>query len=219
MKKTTHSKSTESNVATTTAAPQEQTAKTPPPSPPPPKGPSLAVIFALPIVAAVMLGIGTKWGSTIQSGLSNLWTMVIPSTAEDEAANEADDDSAGLQFYTCGMHPWVILPNPGSCPICQMDLTPIDPDKFSGEITIDPVIIQNIGVRIEPVKSGPLVRTIRTVGTVDYDETSVRDINMKVPGWIEKLYVDYLGVEIDEGQALFEYYSPALYAAQEEFLL
>ncbi|MEE8154172.1 MAG: efflux RND transporter periplasmic adaptor subunit, partial [Phycisphaerales bacterium] len=42
---------------------------------------------------------------------------------------------------------------------------------------------------------------------------------MKVPGWIEKLYVDYLGVEIDEGQALFEYYSPALYAAQEEFLL
>ena len=105
MKKTTHSKSAKSNVATTTAAPQEQTEKTPPPSPPPPKGPSLAVIFVLPIVAVVMLGIGTKWGSTIQSGLSNLWTMVIPSTTEDEAAKGADDDSAALQFYTRGMHP------------------------------------------------------------------------------------------------------------------
>ena len=222
MKQTKHTKiakSAESDVPTTTDAAQAQTEKQPPPSPPPPKGPSLTVIFALLIVAVVMLGIGAKWGSTIQSGLSNLWTMVIPSNTRDEAANEADDDSAGLQFYTCGMHPWVILPNPGSCPICPMDLTPIDPGKFSGEITIDPVIVQNIGVRIEAVKSGPLVRTIRTVGTVDYDETSVRDINMKVKGWIEKLYVDYLGVEIDEGQALFEYYSPDLYAAQDEFLL
>ena len=222
MKQTKHTKiakSAESNVATTTGAAQEQTEKKPPPSPPPPKGPSLAVIFALLIVAVVMLAVGTKWGSTIQSGLSNLWAMVVPSSSRDKAANEADDDSAGLQFYTCGMHPWVILPNPGSCPICQMDLTPIDPDKFSGEITIDPVITQNIGVRIEPVKSGPLVRTIRTVGTVDYDETTVRDISMKVEGWIEKLYVDYLGVEVAEGQALFEYYSPDLYAAQDEFLL
>ena len=151
--------------------------------------------------------------------LGAMYAMRWDGAGKQVAATQPAGDGMDLQYYSCGMHPWVILPNPGSCPICQMDLTPIDPDKFSGEITIDPVITQNIGIRIAPVKTGPLVRTIRTVGTVDYDETSVRDINMKVPGWIEKLYVDYLGVEIDEGQALFEYYSPDLYAAQDEFLL
>ena len=100
-KQTKIAKSAESDVATTTDAAQAQTEKQPPPSPPPPKGPSLAAILALPIVAVVMLGVGTKWGSTIQSSLSNLWTMVIPSSTGDEAANEANDDSAGLQFYTC----------------------------------------------------------------------------------------------------------------------
>ncbi len=130
----------------------------------------------------------------------------------------ADDDS-GLTYYSCGMHPWVILPEPGSCPVCHMDLTPIDPAKFTGEITIDPVIVQNIGVRVEPVTKGELVQTIRTVGTVDYDETTVRDVNIKVSGWIETLHVDSLGAEVEAGQPLFDLYSPELYEAQEEYLL
>jgi multidrug efflux pump subunit AcrA (membrane-fusion protein) len=100
-----------------------------------------------------------------------------------------------------------------------MDLTPLDPDKFTGEIMIDPVVTQNIGVRIGPVTKGPLVQTIRTVGTIDYDETSVRDVNIKVTGWIEKLYVDYLGAEVAAGQALFDVYAPDLFEAQEQYLL
>ncbi|MBT8208522.1 MAG: efflux RND transporter periplasmic adaptor subunit, partial [Acidimicrobiia bacterium] len=57
------------------------------------------------------------------------------------------------------------------------------------------------------------------VGTIDFDETTVRDINIKVPGWIEAVHVDYLGAEVSAGDPLFEFYSPELYAAQEEFLL
>jgi len=59
------------------------------------------------------------------------------------------------------MHPWVILPRKGICPICEMELTPLDPSKFTGEVAIDPVVSQNIGVRVEPVVVGPLTRTIR----------------------------------------------------------
>ena len=111
----------------------------------------------------------------------------FPIASQDPQATEDDN---GLTYYSCGMHPWVILPEPGSCPVCHMDLTPIDPAKFTGEITIDPVIVQNIGVRVEPVTKGELVQTIRTVGTVEYDETTVRDVNIKVSGWIETLHVE-----------------------------
>jgi Cu(I)/Ag(I) efflux system membrane fusion protein len=122
------------------------------------------------------------------------------------------------QYYTCGMHPWVISPRPGNCPICQMKLVPIDPAKFTGEIVINPVVVQNIGVRVAPVVAGPVTQVIRTVGTVDYNEALARDINIKVAGWADKLYVDYLGAPVEKGQTLFDLYSPALYSAQEEYL-
>jgi RND family efflux transporter MFP subunit len=60
---------------------------------------------------------------------------------------------------------------------------------------------------------------IRTVGTVDYNETLVRDVNLKVGGWVEKLHVDYLGAPVKAGEPLFELYSPELYAAQDEYLV
>ncbi|MDX1565763.1 MAG: efflux RND transporter periplasmic adaptor subunit, partial [Phycisphaeraceae bacterium] len=66
---------------------------------------------------------------------------------------------------------------------------------------------------------GPLTRTLRAVGHVDYDETTRRDINVKTPGWIEKLHVERLGDRVDKNQPLFDFYSPVLYSAQEEYLL
>jgi membrane fusion protein, copper/silver efflux system len=136
-------------------------------------------------------------------------------TASSDPDDRSHDD---FEFYTCGMHPWVILPDPGLCPICSMTLLPMDPEKFTGEMVIDPVVTQNIGVRIAPVTAGPVVRTIRTIGTITYDETRVRDINIKAPGWIEKLYVDYEGAEVEEGDPLFDLYSPKIYSAQSEYL-
>ena len=191
----------------------------PPPSPTPPRGPSPGTVFTWLTFGAVMLATGVIWASAIQPGIARLWRTVVPGSEGATTRPGTGGDTAAADFYTCGMHPWVVLPQAGLCPICHMDLTPIDPDKFTGEITIDPVITQNIGVRIEPVTRGPVVRTIRTVGTIDYDETGVRDVNIKVSGWIEKLYVDYLGAAVEAGQPLFDLYSPQLYEAQEEYLL
>jgi RND family efflux transporter MFP subunit len=133
--------------------------------------------------------------------------------------NQGADGTETTTWYSCGMHPWVLLPQPGECPVCHMELTPVQASEFTGEVTIDPTMVQNIGVRVAPVESGPVVRTIRTVGTVDYDETRVRDVNTKVAGWIEKLHVDYLGSPVRQGEPLFELYAPALYEAQEQYLL
>jgi len=100
-----------------------------------------------------------------------------------------------------------------------MTLVPLDAGKFSGEVTIDPVVAQNIGVRVEPVGEGTESGSIRTVGNITYDETRLGDVNLKVSGWIEKLYVDFVGAPVKRGQPLFELYSPELYSAQEEYLL
>jgi RND family efflux transporter MFP subunit len=100
-----------------------------------------------------------------------------------------------------------------------MKLVPIDPAKFTGQVAIDPLVTQNIGVRVSPVVTGPVTRTIRTVGSVDYNETQVRDVSLKVSGWVEKLFVNAVGQTVEKDQPLVEIYSPDLFAAQEEYLL
>ena len=66
---------------------------------------------------------------------------------------------------------------------------------------------------------GPLRRTIRTVGTIDDNETALAEVNTKFKGWIEKLYVDATGQQVHRGEPLFEIYSPELYSAEREYLL
>jgi Cu(I)/Ag(I) efflux system membrane fusion protein len=188
-----------------------------PPRAAPPRGPSGKAILALLAGAGLVLWIGVTWSAPLKAGAGRIASVLGGAGAE--AAPAQDSPAATVRYYTCGMHPWVVLPKPGDCPICHMKLTPIDPAKFTGEITINPVVAQNIGVRVAPVTTGPLTRTIRTVGTVDYNETAVRDVNIKLAGWIEKLHVTYMGEAVTKGQPLLELYAPDLYSAQEEYLL
>ena len=176
------------------------------------------LLTATAIVLIAIL-IGVVFAGPLRAGFSVAGGIIGFEHDHDGDVVAVTDESGNVQYYTCGMHPWVILPKPGDCPICHMELTPIDPAKFTGEITIDPVVVQNMGVRVEPVVTGPLTKTIRTVGTVDYNERNVRDVNIKVSGWIEELHVDYVGATVQAGDPLFELYSPQLYAAQEEYLL
>lgn len=182
-----------------------------------PKAMRWQTLVVTAVVAAIAVFVGLVFAAPLQSGLdaAGHW-LGFGHNHEVDAVTDADGN---VQYYTCGMHPWVILSEPGDCPICHMELTPIDPDKFTGEIVIDPVVVQNMGVRIAPVVTGPLTKTIRTVGTVDYNEQAVRDVNTKVSGWIEKLDVDFVGEKVQAGDPLFGLYSPQLYAAQEEYLL
>ena len=86
-------------------------------------------------------------------------------------------------------------------------------------IVIDPATIQNIGVQTADVQERPLTRSIRTVGHLDYNEEMYSRINVKYPGWIEKLYVNETGQPVAEGDPMLDIYSPELVAAQEEYLL
>lgn len=102
-----------------------------------------------------------------------------------------------------------------------MDMVPVFEDEAadSSTISIDSVTTQNMGVRTGIVSKGPLRRSIRTVGVVDFDETALADVTTKFKGWIEKLYVDATGKQAHKGEPLFEIYSPELVSAQTEYLL
>ena len=140
-----------------------------------------------------------------------------------QPVDESGDDGGTL--YTCGMHPNVIQEEPGSCPICGMDLTPMDKPKKQGEkekggtVTVDPVMVQNMGVRIAHVERGPIFRHIRTIGEVDVAENEISVVNLRFSGWVERIYADETGQEVKRGDWLFSIYSPELVSAQKEYLL
>jgi RND family efflux transporter MFP subunit len=167
-------------------------------------------------IALIMLSLGIGGAGLLSTGCGH-----------DHGPSAGDSATPSKTLYTCGMHPQVVQSDPGNCPICGMKLTPIrkQGDAVAGtaaasqSIAIDPVTIQNMGIRTALVSRGPLRRTIRTVGAIDYNETAQQDVTTKFKGWIEKLYVDSTGQQVHRGDPLFEIYSPELYSAQREYLL
>jgi membrane fusion protein, copper/silver efflux system len=138
--------------------------------------------------------------------------------------NSASTSPKEKTLYTCGMHPQVIQDHPGNCPICGMKLTPIlkspkDSASNVSEIAIGPGVIQNMNIRTATVRRGPLRKTIRATGIIEHNEATTTQITTKFRGWIEKLYVSTTGQHVDEGEPLFEIYSPELYSAQNEYVL
>jgi len=125
-----------------------------------------------------------------------------------------------IAYYKDPMHPWITSDQPGKSPDCGMDMVPVyEGDSGIKGIKIDPTVVQNIGVETEEVQRRRLTRTIRTVGRVTYDETKLYNVNTKIMGWVENLYVDYTGKAIKKGDRLLDIYSPELVNTQEEYLL
>jgi len=124
-----------------------------------------------------------------------------------------------IVYYKDPMHPWFTSEQPGKAPDCGMDMVPVYEGESDGKgIKIDPVVVQNIGVKVEEVEKRRLNKTIRAVGKVDYDERRVYTVNSKIMGWVEVLNVDYTGKQIHKGEPLMELYSPELVSTQEEYL-
>jgi len=129
--------------------------------------------------------------------------------------------------YRCPMHPQVIRDEPGVCPICGMTLVKIeepatDPagvgKAAAGEVRISPAVINNLGVRTEPVIRGSLPRRSETVGYVQFDERKVQQVRTRAEGWVEGLSVRSMGETVQAGQLLFTLYSPMLESVQQEYL-
>jgi Cu(I)/Ag(I) efflux system membrane fusion protein len=86
-------------------------------------------------------------------------------------------------------------------------------------MVISPERLQAIGVKFAPAERRLLERTIRTVGRVEVDERQLARVTVKLEGWIDRLFVNYTGEHVKQGQVLFTLYSPELVATQEEYLI
>ena len=119
------------------------------------------------------------------------------------------------------MHPQIKLPESGQCPICFMDLIPMDSgtdDVGPRELKLSPGAIELAKIATGIVGRGLARSEVLLSGKVEYDETRVKTITAWVPGRLERLYVDYTGITVTDGDHLVDIYSPELYAAQEELI-
>lgn len=143
----------------------------------------------------------------------------------------ADSEGGGAQggavvgdtrTYICPMLCTPPQVGPGRCPVCEMDLVPAASGggaTDSRSVEIDPAARRVANIRTAPVQSVPLSRTVRAVGELQYDESSLKTISAYVDGRIDRLYADFTGVVVDKGDHLALVYSPQLYSAQVELLL
>lgn len=140
----------------------------------------------------------------------------------EEAASTADSGDEDSTTWTCSMHPQIQQSEPGDCPICGMDLIPLDEDEGGdqgartmsmSESSRALAEIQTTQVRREFAEAN-----IRLVGKLDYDETREKTLAARFPARIEQLYVNYTGVRVERGEHLAEVYSPELLTAQRELL-
>ena len=150
-------------------------------------------VFVVVVLAAGMFVAGYFWALR---GMDN--RMASADKASDAASVKGMENMAGMEGMSgmqsmSGMAPGMVM---------------VSPEKQ-----------QLTGVRIATVERRPMVRTVRTVGTITYDETKVTHIHSKIEGWIDKLYVNYTGKLVEKGQPLFTIYSPDLLATQQEYLL
>ncbi|MCA9076956.1 MAG: efflux RND transporter periplasmic adaptor subunit [Planctomycetaceae bacterium] len=163
----------------------------------------LVAVFAVGFFVSDLYGrIGSSGASSVESA-----------TAQDH------DQTSGPQMWTCSMHPQIRQPNPGDCPICGMDLIPVATSSGGMRtLTISPETEALMNIASTPVERRYVSHKIPMVGKVDYDETKLGYITAWVAGRLDRLFVDFTGVQVNKGDHMVYIYSPELYAAQEELI-
>jgi len=135
-------------------------------------------------------------------------------------AHPKQSEDRKVKYWRSPMDPTFVSKQPGKDNM-GMDLVPVyegEAETEAGAVVIDPVVVQQMGVRTAVIRKGALVRRIRTVGDVTYDEEVLGTVTLKLDGWVETLAVDKTGQRVEVGDPLFQVYSKELEAAQVAFL-
>ncbi len=143
----------------------------------------------------------------------------LMSDSGDDTGTVANGKRNILYYWDPMLGPSSIAHAPGKSAM-GMDLVPVFEDEQSAgpTVRIDPTIVQNMGVRTAQVSRGPLKKTVRTVGILQIPEPGQFDINLRVNGWIKKLYANQQGMHVRRGEPLFDLYSPELRVADDELI-
>lgn len=141
-----------------------------------------------------------------------------------EKSNDQTTHLHEEELYTCSMHPQIIRNEPGSCPICGMDLVKKVSEKqpeenHSIEHLLRPTDQFVVGdFQTTSPKDTTISSEVNLPGLVAYDPNSSVNISARISGRIEKMYVNYKFQKVNKGQKLFDLYSPELLAEQQNYI-
>ena len=135
----------------------------------------------------------------------------------------ADKTKPAKKLWVCPMHPQIIRDQPDVCPICGMDLVEMEPPSahqpgHSHGVNIDTASQQRLGVRLATAELRTLSQDIHAYGNVIADESLVFNLSSKLEGVIKKLHINSVGQQIEEGDVIYEIYSPELLKTQFEYV-
>ena len=157
--------------------------------------------------------------STLVIGLLFGW-LIFGRSNEPQADEHNHSTTAESEtIWTCSMHPQIRQNEPSDCPLCGMDLIPLE--STDGEldpmaVSMSPTAMQLAQVQTMVVDKGKTNKSIRLNGKVQADERLLSTQSSHIPGRIEKLSVNFTGEFVSAGQVLANVYSPELVTAQEE---
>jgi Cu(I)/Ag(I) efflux system membrane fusion protein len=141
---------------------------------------------------------------------------------EPAAVAETAKKPAKVQWWTCSMHPQIKLPHPGKCPICFMDLIPLQSDtdepahSDSVHLTMSKEAKKLAEVETSPVKREQAKVTVTMVGMVAEDERRIAALTSRVDGRLDHVYVNFTGDHVSKGDPMVTIWSPTLIKAQVE---
>lgn len=183
-----------------------------------------SILLSLGVIAIFTLAgywLGTQSTDTTASTPQATEEMQHNDMQKDTQSDASQTGDREILYWQAPMNPSEIYDKPGKSKM-GMDLVPVYADEANsseGMVKINPVVVQNMNVRTATVQQKDLSTTVSAVGKVEYDEQKLYNVNPKVSGWVEHLYVDYTGKMIQRGQPLFSIYSPELVTTQREYLL
>lgn len=163
----------------------------------------------------------TQWigrAALLAVGLFLGWLLFAGSGGSE--TTHAHDDGAATT-WTCSMHPQIRQQEQGLCPICAMDLIPLEGDGAAdapGALQMTTEAVQAANIRTVEVAADLPYRELRLPGKVQTDESRRTELTARMSGRIERLYVNTTGQRVNKGQKLLSVYSPELIAAQQELL-
>jgi len=149
-------------------------------------------------------------------------SLLQPSPAEAEHKHPGEEAVQQEQkWWTCSMHPEIRRLEPGKCPKCFMDLIPVTSsadDVGERQISFSEAAIKLMEIETTAVERKFVTAEIRMAGKIDYDETRVKHITAWVRGRIDRLYVDFTGVNVKKGDHMVYLYSGELLGDQQALL-
>jgi len=163
----------------------------------------------------------TSYIAILVVGLLLGWFLFGGSSA-NEATHEHNETTAKNKMWTCSMHPQIMQPEAGDCPICGMDLIPAEAtadglkaNQF--KMTKNALALANIQT-IKVVAESTELNSLVLSGKITENKDRVATQPAHFNGRIDKLFITSIGEKVRKGQAIAEIYSPELVAAQQELI-